>query len=148
MPIVELEKSHRRLVPEVITLYEDGIFPRLSSVKRAVRKSGLVYLGYGQDCVVTKSTLLPETVVAINGRELTRWEAKNIYYTHKLLKTIFPHNFPAIWAVFGKHPGGVGWSLTFSYREEKNGKKPDYGSYSRLDKRATYPFGMVEDFLV
>ena len=86
MPIVELEKSPRRLVPEVITLYEDGIFPRLSSVKRAVRKSGLVYLGYGQDCVVTKSTLLPETVVAINGQELTRLDKRATYPFGKVTK--------------------------------------------------------------
>jgi len=120
----------------------------LSAVKRVVRKSGLVYLGYGQDCVVTKSTLLPETVVAINGHELTCREAKNIYYTHKLLKTIFPHNFPAIRAVFGKHPDGIERGLTFSYREEKNGKKLDRDSYSRLDKMAVYPFRRVADFLV
>ena len=90
-----------------------------SNTKAQILKDDLNYIGEGGRVVVAATEVNPEMLVAVSMKETTPTEAKTIYYNQKLLKTLFPYNFPTIYAAWGKtEVRGV----SANFRERINGR--------------------------
>lgn len=55
----------------------------------------------GGECMVLEHPISKEKLIAMNFANIGPEKAKDIYYSQKILKTLFPHNFPSIYASFG-----------------------------------------------
>lgn len=66
-----------------------------------VAKFNIELVGDGGECFVIPKTGHPDKVQAIQWFEQPAVEAKRNFYWHRLFSTLFPDNFPHIYAAFG-----------------------------------------------
>jgi hypothetical protein len=109
------------------------------------------YVDHGGECVVvspadyTTSDHSPrsEVVVALDySRIRDPLEAKLIFYTHRVMSTLFPHNFPHFRTSVGSEDQQHGVSATIRDRifPHTDGAT---GMVSELDEGSPYPFSRV-----
>ena len=58
-------------------------------------------IGAGAECIVTSIEGKPQEVAAYTYRMLSPAEAKRVFYTQRILSTLFPYNFPHFYAAIG-----------------------------------------------
>jgi hypothetical protein len=75
----------------------------------------------GGECMVLEHPISKEKLLALNFANIGPEKAKDIYYSQKILKTLFPHNFPSIYASFGDMSEDA---LNGTVREKITGVKP------------------------
>lgn len=72
-----------------------------SLVREPLKASGEI-LDMGAESLVTETEDNPDILYAVQiDGELSPKQAKDIYWGHKILSTLFPHNFPRIYAAYG-----------------------------------------------
>ncbi len=73
------------------------------------------FVGEGGRMAVAALENDPDKLVAVSYKESSPEEAKAVYYNHQILCTLFPDNFPRIYAAYGRL-NGKGLSLNFRER--------------------------------
>lgn len=68
------------------------------------RKADVDFVWNGSEVVVVKHQNQERFVAAFNYRDLSENKAKVIFYTQRVLATLFPHNFPRFRAVYQANP--------------------------------------------
>lgn len=120
-------------------------------MEKIVREGKIEIIGKGAECVVIspkkhpgkkaggiwqKPELRDDIAVAIDYRLITAPdEAKRVFYTQRVLSTLFPHNFPRFYTSYG---GDKQVSLSGTIRQRIHKRK---GFWTRVK----YPFRHVED---
>jgi hypothetical protein len=91
------EELHR------IENYDEGIMPPDRKLQKIAAFHGSQYLGGGKEVIALTQDGPFDTalVLAINHWVMKPNEAKTLYYSQRILQTLFPHNFPHIYAAFG-----------------------------------------------
>lgn len=80
-----------------------------------ILKEDINFVGEGGRVVVAAIESDPDRLVAVSYKEMSPEEVKAIYYNQKILKILFPENFPIIYAGYGRKDG-KGFSVTFRER--------------------------------
>ncbi|MDP3726378.1 MAG: hypothetical protein Q8R36_04240 [bacterium] len=118
-------------------------------------------LGGGSECVVIPLEGSENKVAAITLKDLSSYEAKKMFYNQRILSTLFPYNFPKIYASFAKHPDPKIQNISGTIRQRIEGptrwqleKKLEHeGTLLKLLRIVTekdkikYPFEEAEDGL-
>lgn len=91
-----------------------------SNTKAQILRDDENYVGHGGRVVVAATEQNPDKLVAISMKEVFPKEAKTVFYNHKILKILFPYNFPKIFATGGKHQGK---GVSANFRERVYGRK-------------------------
>ena len=104
------------------------------------------YVGSGAECVVVVKRGEKRKVEAITYSEMTPLKAKQTFYVHRILETLFPHNFPHFYAVSGGVKGKPDQSGSIRQRVEakfevESPYTKTFGAYDRLNPK--YPFSEV-----
>ncbi len=81
-------------------------------LKKQVEALNLKYRGFGAECVVVSVPGENERVFAINFGKVHPIYARKIYYTQRILSTLFPHNFPRFHMASGTPENADGTSGT------------------------------------
>ena len=74
------------------------ILPNSNNYDKIAEDFGIKKLGLGNECFVVDDPESKEKVIAINHRNLSPEDAKDVYYSAKIWSTLFPHNFPKIYS--------------------------------------------------
>jgi len=128
--------------------------------REALASEGLEWLGGGKDRLVFVDPGNPNKAIALarSSEELEfspRW-AKQLFYLHNIFSTLFPHNFPHIYAAHGsidsealdiKHPGTVRERVLTDEKYLYERRSPIQYPFSRVKRLCKYweiPL-MVED---
>jgi len=85
-----------------------------------VLKSDINYVGEGGRMVVSGIEGNPDKLIAVSYKEMSPEEAKAIYYNQRILKLLFPDNFPTIYAAFGRKSEK---GISVNFRETMYGRK-------------------------
>lgn len=131
MPEVRL--GHEKFFSHIAKSYGaesdyDGTL-RPSIVKEYARYSGVELLGSGASHIVVGDWADKGKVSAWSYKDgLTETQSKQLYYTHRILAILFPHNFPRFHAVFWNKSD----RLSGEIRERID---PDFFQY-----RPTFPY--------
>lgn len=83
-------------------------------------KGDINYIGVGGRVIVATVEGDEDKLIALSRKEVDPDTAKSVYYNHKLLKLLFPDNFPTIYASFGKKDGK---GISANFRERIYGRK-------------------------
>ncbi len=94
-------------------------------VEKMAQNLGVELVAVGHEAFLTGLTPEGAKLVAYTHETLSPQEAKSIFWTQKLLATLFPHNFPTYYAAFGSNNSRA---LTGTIREWIRGR-----SYFKLD---------------
>ena len=145
MPYCYLERPTRAAAETVKRkIHHEGYYyPGRSSLLEILKPFKVELLGKGAEVFVLaqKSPDGEDLAVALDYHETRPTQAKVIFYAHRLLSTLFPHNFPRFLAARGKLGGEeITSALSGTLRECKRGEQNFY-SFRILDKRARFPFG-------
>ncbi len=145
---IELAKNLKQAQADIDASWE---WLEDEEIEKIVEKENMVFIGAGSECAVIqplahpheqswklKPKLREDVVVAIDYKNITDpIEAKNIFYTHRIMSTLFPHNFPKFFASYGS-----------------SDKTPLSGTVrQRVEKRESpsaaiiYPFGRVDEVI-
>lgn len=89
-------------------------------IAEVCRDEGVKLYGSGDDNFVVEHPGSSEKVIAYTDRESNKdmlgvkpYKAHELYYIHDIMKTLFPHNFPKVYAVSGgEQPGTVKEKIT------------------------------------
>lgn len=75
-------------------------------IREIAEKFDQEVIGSGAECVVVpgKDIGTTETVSAYTYFNMNPLRMKEIFYSHRIFSSLFPHNFPHFYATFGKHP--------------------------------------------
>ena len=73
-----------------------------SLTKAQILRDDMNYVGEGGRVVVAAIESDPDVLAAISLKEVSPSEAKTVYYNHRILRILFPYNFPKIFASFGR----------------------------------------------
>lgn len=98
---------------EIRDLQKRGIVSSNAIAEALLRDVSKV--GEGGRVVVSATEADPDKLVAVSRKEMSPQEAITVYYNQYLLRTLFPENFPVIYASYGKYQG-KGVSATFRER--------------------------------
>ena len=106
MPIVEVPRP--KLVKEVVNserISKFGSYPYAFKdfLRIKVEEHGAQFLGMGSDRFVFATNEDPERAVAIEYRSLPEEirDAKMAFYLQRIYSTLWPHNFPQVYASLG-----------------------------------------------
>ena len=122
-----------------------------------LKKAGHILGGGGQHLVMSNPDNPDKEVLAfVYNESLTEEHAKQIYYSQKIMNTLFPHNFPKIYAVTaGSILDESGEKIPVEIRQKVVGKEPkDITELYQTNINKTlknqipikYPFSKVFDF--
>lgn len=102
----EVVKAGTALSKEV-SLYGDE-FLTSEHAERIIDEFDLKLVGSGAECVVLQSRndqkKGEKVVAAITYQDMNPEKMRRIFYLHRIMATLFPHNFPHFSSAFGKHP--------------------------------------------
>ena len=145
MPYCYLERQTRAAAETVKRkIHHEGYYyPGRSSLLEILKPFGVELLGKGTEVFVLaqKSPDGEDLAVALDYHETRPTQAKVVFYTHRLLSTLFPHNFPRFLAARGKlGDEEIISALSGTLRECKRPERNFY-SFRILDERARFPFG-------
>lgn len=87
---------NKEFVKEISNEKQESILPDIEKFKEITENFGIKVVGSGNECIVVDDPESKEKVIAINYKNLSPEEAKDIYYSSKIWNTLFPHNFPKI----------------------------------------------------
>ena len=88
---------------------EEKLLPK-DKVEEILKKEDLSLIGAGGECVVvvqevdSKTANVPKAdiVIAIDYKDIeTSLDAKKLFYVHRIMSTLFPHNFPHFFTSYG-----------------------------------------------
>jgi hypothetical protein len=80
----------------------NGNYEKGKLINKIGKKHDQEIIGSGRDSVVIPIEGSNDVVEAFDySHDASVYMAKNMYYTHKMLSKVFPHNFPKIYASFG-----------------------------------------------
>jgi hypothetical protein len=125
-----------------------------------IERNDLNEIGQGTDCVVVSHSPVPEqseksgnvlknpkvidTVVALDYAVIrSPKEAKKLFYTHRIMSTLFPHNFPRFQMTWGRDEKRQDSSGSVRKRVVVLEKGGSPRSRESLDSTATHPFRNV-----
>jgi len=72
-----------------------------SELNNLTKKHGQKYIDHGAEVVVVRNKDRPDTLLALNFKNVESKEAKQTFYLHRLFSILFPHNFPHFYASTG-----------------------------------------------
>lgn len=109
-------------------------------------KHGVKLIGYGSEYVVVEIDGEPTMVMAYTHKGFVPELMKEKFYAQRILATIFPHNFPRVYAVFGtdkwdKVSGTVRQKIESVRTERKEHSYIELGT----DERCKFPFEEIID---
>jgi hypothetical protein len=94
----EINPFKKDFVKNISDKKNDGSFLDSRSFEKIAADFGVKKIGAGTECFVTEDPDSKEKVIAINYKNLSPEDAKDLYYSSKIWSTLFPHNFPKIHA--------------------------------------------------
>jgi len=128
----------------------DGRYkPSARKLKKIANEQGLEYVGQGSHVFVFTHPSNHEVLLAIDFEREGISEAKSTYYLHRILSTLFPHNFPRIFASAGSLPHSSNkrdGTLTGTARQRIRGKQHFPPWWKRIndsqqfDRDSYFPF--------
>lgn len=118
MPEIVSPKTFSEEVEESIIKNEKDVI--FTNTMAQSLKGDINYIGEGGRVVVASVEGNEDKLIALSRKEVDPDTAKSIYYNHKLLRLLFPDNFPSIYASFGKKDGK---GISANFRERIYGRK-------------------------
>jgi hypothetical protein len=141
-------------MPELLRLLETdftkALYPKrhdfewrtVTNVRNFTEDRHLEYVGKGASCIVVAIPGDTKRVVAFNHYPSTPQEMKLVFYTQRLLVTLFPHNLPRFYAAFSDNENDNILSGTIRQRIKRRfGERVPTDEYKRAVK---YRFENVE----
>ncbi|HJY98413.1 MAG TPA: hypothetical protein VJ227_01725 [Patescibacteria group bacterium] len=108
-------------------------------------RAGKEYIGDGYECVVIGREGQERSVVAFKFPETWPEKAQPVFYLHKILSTLFPHNFPSFHTVFYESPKDR--MPAGSIRQRINGPNKDTLDDSEFEKLVKFKFSGIRSEL-
>lgn len=106
---------------------KENLFRNPEGFERIAKDFGIRKLGSGNECFVVDDPESKEKVIALNYKNFSPEDAKDIYYSSKVWNTLFPHNFPKIHAASAQTKDG---SFNGTVRQKIDGKTLHDQKYS------------------
>lgn len=135
-----LESREIRMAQDI---YGKGSPADVPELKELLAKNRFKYLGDGCECIVGERQPDSSLAIAFNFYEFRPKEGQRIILTSRVLHTLFPHNFPAFYAVyFGsaekKSPGKT-------IRQKVDVVRSKYKGGDLYHKLVKYPFDLAKE---
>ena len=127
MPEFNPFKNKKDLIQKISLEKRENILPNVDKFKEIAEDFDIKVLGAGTECLVVDDPDSNEKAIAINYKDLSPEDAKDIYYSSKIWSTLFPHNFPKIYAAIAKTENGA---FNGTVREKIDGKTLHDQNYS------------------
>ncbi len=88
----------------------------------------------------------PNKLQFVSYQEVNPDRAKLVFYTHRVLHTLFPHNFPRIYASFGEKEGFTSGTVREKVVSDRQEKKPQHSLQKAFDTLAELGFKPVVEY--
>lgn len=124
---------------------KESHFFESSEIEKIVKEGDMGFIARGGECVVvapkdhtdSDTNLRNDVVVAIDYQDIeSSQKAKELFYTHRILSTLFPHNFPKFFTSYGASPKA---EMSGTIRQRINEAK------NIRDGDIKYPFTKVDE---
>ncbi len=122
------------------------VFLSTWEVKKLAEEYDQEVVGDGGECVVIPlEDNERDIVAAFTYKEMSSITAKNIFYSQRILSTLFPHNFPHFYAAFGRKKDKKNITGTIRERIRNNKKREIKYSFREIEEKLA-EIGLHFDF--
>lgn len=125
---------------QLIDTYREGS----DEFREIVDQSGMDYINHGSESVIIRTKpdgTVPEVVFSLDYKFIKDPKtAKEIYYSHRILSTLFPHNFPKFYSSWGSDDADSSGQVRENFLNKGNFSND---SLDKLNSQSKYPFDEV-----
>lgn len=102
MPELPPSGSLKQFAQEAHKIKNTHSLEEVTELRKVADQLNLKFMGSGVECAVVSHSEGADKVYAISYRHLNPNQAKHMFYTQRVLSTLFPHNFPKFHAGWGE----------------------------------------------